>query len=244
MTLDIDSTFCTRCGARIGHGGASCPSCGAPSAAAAAPPAPPTTQIPVVRPATYAPPPQAGTPEAHRPAAQPHGLPNPPHGMPSPMSLVPGEQVRYRAEFSPHLILSHLKVHLVATDRRVMVHEPHTLFGVIEHGYLERSSPLPTVCEVTASYRVETRKIIWGIGMVLVGLFLLFTVGGFVVLGALALFAAAAWQFLTCRVLGVFVRNHGAGVLVARAGRAEQFLVEQAAAALNEVLLTSPEPAG
>ena len=56
--------------------------------------------------------------------------------------LVEGETVRFQTQFTPHVIFSHLKTTVTITDRRVVVHHPNQLFGVIPSGYLQEEIPL------------------------------------------------------------------------------------------------------
>lgn len=162
-----------------------------------------------------------------------------------PIQLATGERPLYRASFSPHLLLTHLKVSLVVTNRRVIVQEPHTLFGVIAHGYAEHSSRHEVIAEVVAGDRLSSRKFVWGAGAALFALYALAQLGGlgaFGVLLALALLVAAAAMFLTARVNGVFLRNTGGGLLVAPAGRQQRALVDEAKAAINEILMAAERP--
>lgn len=157
-----------------------------------------------------------------------------------PITLTPGESLRFSTLFSPHLILSHLKVTLVVTDRRVVVRRPNTIFGAIPLGFIEKSTPIRHVSQVTVGEEVSTKKLLYGIGAVLSGLLSLFggafAAGPTGILLGLIMLPLAAYFFLTARELGIWVRNHGAGVLLAPAGGGERQLVEQAGKILNELL--------
>lgn len=159
------------------------------------------------------------------------------HDLPETVVLGEGEVLRYRADFSPYLVMSHLRVTMLLTDRRVIVQRPHTLFGFVPRGYSEQSSPVDAVCEVISGEQVSSRKIASGAFFGLFGLYLLFGLGGPVgILLGLVLLGCAAFQILSSQSMGVFVRNHGAGILAAPAGRAERAEVDRAKLALSEVL--------
>lgn len=162
--------------------------------------------------------------------------------MPTGIQIVQSEQVRYQAYFSPNLILKHLKVELMLTDKRVVVRSPNTIFGLIPLGYLERSAPLDKVAEVAAGESVSTRKLVYGGLAALFGL-LTFVSTGIGIGGAalslligLCAWGFAAYCFLTAHVIGISFRNCGAGVLSAPASRSERPQVEQARAHIHHIL--------
>ncbi|QBS40225.1 hypothetical protein [Nocardia sp. CS682] len=161
--------------------------------------------------------------------------------------LMPGETLRLSTQFSPHLILSHLKVGLVVTDRRVVVHRPNTIFAVIPRGSLEQATPLGKVSEIAVGEAVSTRHLVFGAGSLLVALLSLFSapatsgVAGFVL--GLVLLGVSAYLFSTARQFGIWVRNQGGGVLRAPAGHHERRLVNAARNCL-ETLIFGNGPAG
>ncbi|WP_107658208.1 variant leucine-rich repeat-containing protein [Nocardia suismassiliense] len=154
--------------------------------------------------------------------------------------LMPGETLRLSTHFSPHLILSHLKVGLVVTDRRVVVHRPNTIFAVIPHGSLEQATPLGKVSEIAVGEAVSTRHLVYGAGSLLVALLALFSapaisgVTGFVL--GLALLGVSAYFFSTARQFGIWVRNQGGGVLRAPAGHHERRLINAAQNCLETLI--------
>ncbi|WP_194835927.1 hypothetical protein [Nocardia sp. XZ_19_369] len=161
--------------------------------------------------------------------------------------LMPGETLRLSTHFSPHLILSHLKVGLAVTDRRVVVHRPNTIFAVIPHGSLEQATPLGKVSEIAVGEAVSTRHLVYGAGSLLVALLSLFSapaisgVAGFVL--GLALLGVSAYFFSTARQFGIWVRNQGGGVLRVPAGHHERRLISAAQSCL-ETLIFGNDVAG
>lgn len=156
------------------------------------------------------------------------------------ITLTQGEVTRFSAEFSPNLILTHLRVAVVLTDRRVIVRRPNTIFGLVPLGYLEQSSPIEHISEFDAGERISTKHLFYGAGAALFGLLSIFAGAlGPMALSApmgLVLLAVAAYLFLTAHSIGVLFRNHGSGVLEAPAGRNERHLVEQARSRIDDIL--------
>lgn len=86
-------------------------------------------------------------------------------------SPLPSERVIHQALFSPRLILKHLKVTVILTNRRVYMSEPHTLFGVIPHGGYANSVPLDAVSDVSVGNETSTRRMMTGGVAMVFGLF-------------------------------------------------------------------------
>ncbi|MEU7138559.1 hypothetical protein ABZ942_03825 [Nocardia sp. NPDC046473] len=153
---------------------------------------------------------------------------------------MPGETLRLSTQFSPYLILNHLKIAVIVTDRRVVVRKPNTIFAVIPRGYLEQATPLAQVSEIAVGEAVSTPRLTFGTGSSLAGFLSLFGVlagPGAVgrVLG-LVLLSASVYLFLTAMRMGLWVRNHGGGVLQAHAGHNERRLVEETRNCLDALL--------
>lgn len=156
-----------------------------------------------------------------------------------PITLMPGETLRLSTQFSPYLILTHLKITLVVTDRRVVVRRPNTIFAVIPRGFLEQATPLTRVSEIAAGEAVSTPHLFFGTGSLLAGLLSLFgalvpDVAGRLV--GLVLLGISAYLLLTSMHIGIWVRNHGGGVLRAPAGHNERRLVDEARKCLEALL--------
>jgi hypothetical protein len=164
-------------------------------------------------------------------------------GMPVDIHLTAGERILFRTQFTPHLILSHLKVSVVATNKRLVVQEPNTLFGVISQGYLEKASPLSTITQITAGNAMSGRKLVGGAVSVLAALYFFLGLPGYGIIVGLALLALAAFLFLSARTVGIFFHNFGGGVLAAPAGHREEPAVEHAKRRINDLLFAdAPTP--
>ncbi|KAA8884959.1 hypothetical protein F3087_31870 [Nocardia colli] len=156
-----------------------------------------------------------------------------------PITLMPGETLRLSTRFSPYVILTHLTITLVVTDRRVVVRRPNTIFAVIPRGFLEQATPLAQVSEIATGAAVSTPHLFFGTGSLLAGLLSLFGVlvpdvaGRFV---GLVLLGISAYLLLTSMHTGIWVRNHGGGVLRAPAGHKERRLVDEARKCLDASL--------
>ncbi|MEV6554992.1 hypothetical protein AB0M22_04690 [Nocardia sp. NPDC051756] len=157
----------------------------------------------------------------------------------TPITLMPGETLRLSTQFSPFLILTHLKITLAVTDRRVVVRRPNTIFAVIPRGFFEQATPLTQVSEIAAGEAVSTPHLFFGTGSLLAGLLSLFgvlipDVAGRLI--GLVLLGISAYLLLTSMHIGIWVRNHGGGVLRAPAGRNERRLVDEARQCLDALL--------
>lgn len=73
-----------------------------------------------------------------------------------PIHLLPGEKVLRTSQFTPRLILVHLKTTMVLTDQRLVVSRPMTIFWVFPHGYSVISAPLWEITDVSCGDRRET----------------------------------------------------------------------------------------
>lgn len=162
--------------------------------------------------------------------------------------LVPGEQVRLSETFSPNVILKHLTVTLTVTDRRVIVRQPNTIFGLIPLGYLESTSGLHHIAGVTAGESFSTRRVLYGAAAIIFGLFALLGgsfLAGSVISALLGVVLIVFGVYLLAKVheIGISFRNAGGGALFAPAGRSERARVDQARNHIN-YLLFGPGAAG
>lgn len=161
---------------------------------------------------------------------------------PAQPALLPGESVRYHAALTPRLILKHLKTTLVVTDRRVIVQEPNTLFGLIPMGHLEQSAPLSSVVTVNDGEHTSSRNLLFGSISAFMALYLLIG-GGILALGALVFAVIAALLFLTAFHTGISIRTSGGNALQANSGRSERHLVAEAKAQVNFLVFGAAAPA-
>ncbi len=152
-------------------------------------------------------------------------------------SPLPNERVLLHSEFSPHLILKHLKTTMILTDQRVYVHEPHTVLGFIPYGGHQQSAPLERIADVYSGDTTSTRRAMIGGGIVLLGLYTLLAGGYLGGAGAglvgLIIAAIGVAVFLTARTIGISVRSSGGGALVAHGGSADRAAADRMHAAVT-----------
>jgi hypothetical protein len=152
----------------------------------------------------------------------------------------PVEHELSRTQFSPHTILTQLKVTLVVTNRRVIVHRPNTLFGIFQCGYVERFSSLAKVAEVTSGDQLSSRKIASGVVCALLAIMMFASQvmpGAIGIVIGLVLLGLAVFEFASARTRGVFVRNVGGGVLAAPAGRMDGSELDRAKQSIEHAVL-------
>ncbi|GAB41268.1 hypothetical protein [Gordonia sputi] len=147
--------------------------------------------------------------------------------------LLEGEVVEYHAQFSPRLLLKHIKTTVTLTNRRVIVHEPHVIFGFIEHGHFLGEIPLRHVSQISTGNTTSSRRIMWGTIAVLVGLFFLMSSGalgltGVSVLVGLLFIVVGVVFFATAHSNGIVFRSTGGSNLVAHGSKSELPQIEQA----------------
>ncbi|MCE1178376.1 MAG: zinc ribbon domain-containing protein [Micrococcales bacterium] len=235
---DNAGKFCVACGSAIDVA-AETPSSPAPAGADAQPGVAYPATSPLGSPAPAGP--RSTTPHASAaPAAYPAVAPQPT----GQISLLPGERLERDVQFTPHLILQHLKTRVVLTDRRAIVQHPQTIFGIIPLGYYLSSAPWDAIDGISYGTRVRTRYVVAGAILVLWGLLTLATGGimsalggyggyygggisGASVLFMLLLWAIAAYLFFKARVVGIFV-DAGIAPMVAAARGGELGRVEEA----------------
>ncbi|MGV9671529.1 hypothetical protein ACWDPV_13190 [Gordonia sp. NPDC003504] len=141
---------------------------------------------------------------------------------------LPGERVIHHAEFTPRLILRHLKVTVILTDQRVYMSEPHTLFAVIPHGGYTNSVPLNTISDVAAGNHTSSRGLFWGTCSILLGLLMLILPGiagvghgvGFVMF--LLFGIAGVIMIVTAGSVGLRIRSFGGQSSAAPAAAVER----------------------
>ncbi|TSD99316.1 hypothetical protein FOS14_13290 [Skermania sp. ID1734] len=167
------------------------------------------------------------------------------------VAIMPGENVRFAAEFHPHLILKHLSHAVVVTDRRAVVRSPHTIFGIIPHGYVEQTAPLSAISEFNSGKVLSGSKLSSGALYVLLAFGSLYAAVAMTPIAVLLFIpfsAIAAYKFFTANNIGFVFRNHGAGQIVASAGTSEGQLVEDGKRIITELLYgggtgSVPQPA-
>ncbi len=162
---------------------------------------------------------------------------------PSFAGILPDEQVRYEASFTPHLILKHIKTTLVVTDRRVLVHHPHVIFGFFEHGYAKREIPLRHVSLVAAGTRTSTSEVIKAVVAALVGIAAITSgyggaIGAIAILVGLVLLAAAVLWFLGANGNAVSIQSTGGESIVARGSKQQFAQIQQAGDEIGRLLST------
>ncbi len=159
--------------------------------------------------------------------------------------LLQDEQIRHQAQFSPNLILTHLKTTLVVTDRRVIVNHPNTVFGVFPKGYTESTSALSDISEVTTGEIHSGREMTYGVGACLVGVMMLFlgimgSAASFVF--GLVLLIVGALLIIGAGSTGISFLNTGGGRLVAVGGKNDRHHVEAAGREVTRLLFSLPTP--
>lgn len=150
-----------------------------------------------------------------------------------PIQLLPGERVLQHVEFSPRLILRHLKVTMILSNQRLYVTEPHTLFMFIPHGYYTHTAPLECISDVQAGNQLNSKRATFGGFMCLLAFMSLFVGMGEISVLIFLLFAAiGAVLMLTARRMAVVARTYGGGVLGAPAGSGDTAIMEMMQAAI------------
>ncbi|MFC7961315.1 variant leucine-rich repeat-containing protein [Rhodococcoides kroppenstedtii] len=156
--------------------------------------------------------------------------------------IAPGETVRFSAQFSPNILLTHLKTGVVVTDKRVIVRRPNTVLGLVPLGFTDSTSPLTQVTEVTATETISGRKLVSGLFCLFVSL-ILFVNSDFIgftgeqsVLLGLILIGVALYLFATAYRIGLIFRNQGSGELLARTARGERRELESSKAHIDVLL--------
>lgn len=164
---------------------------------------------------------------------------------PSFAGILPDEHVRYEASFTPHLILKHIKTTLVVTDRRVLVHHPHVIFGFIEHGYAKREIPLRHVSLVAAGTRTSTSEVIKAVVAALVGFVVITSGSGFggaigaiAILVGLVLFGAAVLWFLGAYGNAVSIHSTSGASIEARGSKQEFAQIQEVGDEVGRLLST------
>lgn len=147
--------------------------------------------------------------------------------------LLDGEVVHYHAQFSPRLILKHIKTTVTLTNRRVIVHEPHVIFGFFEHGHFLGEIPLRHVAAISTGNTTSSRRIMWGTFAILLGLLVLgsgavLQSAGASVLLALILIVIGVIFFATAHSNGIVFRSTGGSTLAAHGSKAELPQIEHA----------------
>ncbi|MCH5643968.1 MULTISPECIES: hypothetical protein [unclassified Gordonia (in: high G+C Gram-positive bacteria)] len=156
--------------------------------------------------------------------------------------LVMGESVRFQTQFTPHMILTHLKTTVTITDRRVMVHRPHQLFGVIPSGYLLEEAPLRHISNVTSGSATSTRRVLYGLSSLGMALFFFFSsyseLGRFVIVLGLIFLVIAVVCFATAHSNGVVFHSTGGGILAAHGARSETPQIQQTAVEIGRLIFS------
>ena len=144
------------------------------------------------------------------------------------ITLLPGEQPLFAADFTPAPLLRHIKSGLVVTQDRVSVRVPQYLFFVIRAGYAETSVPIRHICDVTTGRMLSRRRVRSALLSTGIGLFILmssrmsFVI--FAIIGALFAFpllAFGAFQAWMARSLGLTITSTGGGTVHTDVDKAE-----------------------
>jgi len=140
--------------------------------------------------------------------------------------LVQGEKLLFRAEFTPHPILRHLKTKLVITDRRVVTRQPMTWFVFFRKGFHQSACPLEHISQFSYGDRNHGRRLVTGI------------------LLCLTLFGLpmGVYYLLTLRSITLSIRATGAGLVMTEADRKELPMVEAAARVIDAILYAAGPP--
>lgn len=145
-------------------------------------------------------------------------------------SPLQNEQVLLHSEFSPNLILKHLKVTMILTNQRVYLHEPHTVLGFIPFGGRQQSVPLECVSDVSSGEHTSSSRAMMGAGAAIFGVLMLLggAIGGSgsALLG-LVLIVIGGILMLTARSVAVVVRSTGGGTLTAPGSSADRPATDQ-----------------
>ncbi|MDL9948665.1 hypothetical protein QSJ19_24380 [Gordonia sp. ABSL11-1] len=156
--------------------------------------------------------------------------------------IVAGEIIRYQGQFTPHFILTHIKSTVTITDRRVIVHHPHLLFGFIRHGYIQHEAPLRHVSQISTGNATSTRRIVYGVAALFVALWALAAGGAYSpalgVLVGLLFLGIAVVMFLTANTTGIFFHSTGGGRLTAAGARSELPEIQRAANEIGQILFS------
>ncbi|UEA57821.1 hypothetical protein LK459_14530 [Gordonia otitidis] len=159
--------------------------------------------------------------------------------------LLQGETVQFHAQFSPRLILKHIKTTVTVTNRRVVVHEPHVIFGFIEHGHYLGEIPLRHVAQISTGNTTSSRRLMIGTACVLLGV--VFFMSGlalgasgspFAVLLALILIVAGVIFFATAHSNGIVFRSTGGSALVAHGSKSELPQIDHAGHIIGSLIFS------
>ena len=146
------------------------------------------------------------------------------------IALLPGEEPRFAADFTPSPLLRHIKAGLVVTGDRVIVRYPQYMLFVIRVGHAESSIPIKHVCSVTTGRQLSQRRVMYGGIAGVSGLFLLMSslpmlamsfLAAIMLLFALVLLAFAALQAWLARGLALIVGHGGGGAIRVEVDKAE-----------------------
>lgn len=142
------------------------------------------------------------------------------------VALVPGENVLYQAEFTPHPFLRHVKTKLVITDRRVIARRPLTWFLFFRKGFHQSSCPLEHVSQFSYGDRRYGARLVFGtlLCLTIVGL----PIGIYLIMAA--------------RVIALSFHGTGGGHVLAEADPRELHLVESAARAIDAIFYVREQP--
>jgi len=139
------------------------------------------------------------------------------------ISLLPGEESLFAADFTPSPLLRHIKTGLVVTRDRVTVRHPQYMLFVIRVGHSESSIPIRHVCNVTIGRQLSQRRMMYAATAGFIGFFLLMSalpmmaisfLGFLLLLVALALLTFAAFQAWMARGLALIVAHGGGAIRV------------------------------
>jgi hypothetical protein len=165
------------------------------------------------------------------------------------IALLPGEEVVFAADFTPHPILRSQKAGLLVTRQRVAVLHPQHIFLFFRVGQLMSSSPIESICEVSVGRLLSRHHLRMAMIFAFSGLFIFmfFGAGGGMIgagvmsalsiLIALMLFGAAAFQIWMARSLGLTVQHFGGGTLGVGVDSAEHQAMVHAAKVIQQLMV-------
>jgi hypothetical protein len=136
--------------------------------------------------------------------------------------------------FSPNLVLFWIKAHYVLTNKRLTGEHPNTLFGVIPLGKVNISQPVKTIASVACVSKFWFKRLLLGLGLLVLGLIMMsaevpFIVGLFVALIGLG-------NLLTCYTAYFDVTNNAGQKLGCEVIITAQSEVEAYANQINTVI--------
>ncbi|MCX2963145.1 hypothetical protein [Gordonia aquimaris] len=161
-----------------------------------------------------------------------------------PPALLAGEVVRYHGQFTPRTFVTHAKTTVTVTDRRVIVHDPHLLFGIFRHGFIQHEAPLRHVSRLSLGTKASGRRMFYGAVSIVLALTFFATAAslgvssGLGLLLGLVFLGIAVFMFITANTTGIFFDTTGGGVLVAAGNKSELPEMHRAGFEIGQLLFS------